>query len=234
MLLNKVLNILFPSQCPLCGNKSDSALYNPICSSCWRGIERYTGPACRICGIPVVSPLATICGSCMKKKPPFSRILYYGTYEGALKESIRLLKFSGVKRLSKPLSYLLSELSVSGFNGIVPVPLHPKKLRQREFNQTAVMGRHLAGRIKVPLMLDVLKKVHDTLPQTEVTGKERLENVKKAYLASEKAAGLELLLIDDVITTGATVSECARALMTAGAKGVTVAALARSMPKQNT
>lgn len=98
----------------------------------------------------------------------------------------------------------------------------------------AVMGRHLAGRIKVPLMLDVLKKVHDTLPQTEVTGKERLENVKKAYLASEKAAGLELLLIDDVITTGATVSECVRALMTAGAKEVTVAALARSMPKQNT
>ncbi|MDI6728067.1 MAG: ComF family protein [Thermodesulfovibrionales bacterium] len=170
----------------------------------------------------------------MKTKPPFSKVLYYGIYDGALKEAIHLLKFNGVKRLSKPLSLLLSELPIPEADGIIPVPLHHKRLHQREFNQTASMSRHLSKNLKIPLMLNVLRKTKETLPQTDVTGKERLKNVKNAFKVSSIVEGLNLLLVDDVITTGATVRECAKALIKAGAKSVTVVALARSMPKQNT
>ncbi len=160
-------------------------------------------------------------------------MLFYGAYEGALKKSIHLLKFSGVRRLSKPLGLLLSELPVPEADGIIPVPLHPERLRQREFNQTALIARNLSQKLKIPLALNALMKIKETSPQTGIPRTERLRNVKNAYSASpEKVSGRDLLLIDDVITTGATVSECSRILMKAGAKKVTIIALARSMPKQ--
>ena len=233
-MFSGILNFLFPSRCPLCGNTSDCVLYNPLCSACWSRIEKYTGPSCGICGIPVVSPLATLCESCMKEKPPYAKIFYYGIYEGALREAVHLLKFNGISRLAKPLGRLLAELPRTRVDAVVPVPLHPKRLLQREFNQAALIGRHLARRIQVPFLSHALAKLRDTPPQTEVSGKERLKNVRKAYRASDRVAGLELLLVDDVVTTGATVGECAKALMQAGAKSVTVAAAARSMPKQHT
>ncbi len=184
--------------------------------------------------MPTISSLTITCGSCLKTKPPFSRVLYYGIYDGALKEAIHLLKFNGVKRLSKPLSLMLSELPIPKADGIIPVPLHHKRLHQREFNQTASISRHLSKKLKIPLMLDVLKKTKETPPQTDVTGKERLKNLKNVFRTYEEINGLDLLLIDDVITTGATIRECAKALIKAGAKSVSVVAVARSMPKQNT
>lgn len=233
-MLSSILNFLFPSRCPVCGGHSDYQLYNPLCTSCWRSIERYTGPACGICGIPTVSPAATLCERCMCKKPPFTRILYYGIYAGALKEAIHLLKFGKVKRLSKPLGLLLYELPLPVVDGIVPVPIQKRRLRERGFNQTANISRWLSKALHVPLLLDMLKKHRETPPQTEVTGKERLKNIRNAFSTCGKVTGQDLLLVDDVITTGATVRECAKTLRDAGARSVTVVALARSMPKQNT
>lgn len=127
---------------------------------------------------------------------------------------------------------MLSELPIPKVDGAIPVPLHNKRLHQREFNQTASISRHLSKELKIPLMLHVLKKTKETPPQTDVTGKERLKNIKNVFAASEEIKDLDLLVIDDVITTGATIRECAKALIKAGAKSVTVIALARSMPKQ--
>lgn len=234
MLLNILLNFIFPSKCPVCSNKPENHAYNPICTACWRSIKRYTGPACSICGLPAVSSAATICEACIKNKPPFAKAVYYGIYEGVLKESIHLLKFKGIKRLSSPLCRLLSDISVPETDGIIPVPMHPKRLKQRGFNQTAVIGHRLSKKIKAPLMPDVLIKVKDTPPQTDITGKERLKNVRNAFAAEKKINGLNLLLVDDVITTGATVRECSQTLLEAGAKSVVVIAIARSMPKWNT
>lgn len=228
--LSALLNLLFPSKCPLCGNKSDEHLYNPFCARCWKGVERYSGHACNICGIPTVSAITTVCELCLKTPPEFSKVLYYGIYNGVLKEAIHLLKFNKIKRLAIPLGLILSELPIPKAEGIVPVPLHPKRLHQRGFNQTAAISCFLSSKLKIPLMLHTLRKTKDTPPQTNVTGKERFKNIKDAFDASEEIKGLDLLLIDDVITTGATVRECAKALIKAGAKSVTVIALARSMP----
>lgn len=184
--------------------------------------------------MPTVSAHTTLCEACLKAKPPFSKVLYYGIYEGVLKEAIHLLKFKGIKRLSRSLSLLLAELALPKTDGIVPVPLHPRRLKEREFNQTATISRSLSKKIKTPLLLNVLKKTKDTQPQTDVTGSERLKNVKDAYFVTGEIAGMDLLLVDDVITTGATIRECSKALKKAGAKNITVIALARSMPKHLT
>lgn len=167
------------------------------------------------------------CEGCLKDTP-FDKVLYYGKYEGILKEVIHHYKFNKVKRLSKPLAMLLSELPIPDSDAIVVVPLQTKRLKEREFNQTAVIGHHLSRRLRIPFLLDALIKVKDTKPQTGLSEEERLRNLKNAFVAMDKVKGLNLLLIDDVITTGATIKECSRALLKAGAKGVTVLALART------
>lgn len=226
-----MLNLLFPSTCPVCGNESDSHMHNPFCENCWKGIQRYDGPACPTCGIPAVSAHAKHCESCLKAPPPYSKIIYYGIYDGALRKAIHLLKFNGLKRLARPIAMLISELPLPEADGIVPVPLHHGRLREREFNQTALIGRHISRACGIPLLLDVLKKEKETPAQINVTGKERLKNLKSAFSAIKAVNGLRLLLVDDVITTGATVHECASVLVNKGAKAVTVVALARSLPK---
>lgn len=226
---NWLLNLLFPLACPVCGNDSDSHRQSPVCLSCWNAIERYSGPACLICGLPVVSDVAMHCESCLKTPPAFSKVIYYGIYDGTLRKTIHLLKFKGVKRLARPIAELLSKLSLPEADRIVPVPLHSSRLREREFNQTALISRHLSRLNGIPLLLDVLKKERETLPQTDVTGKERLKNVKNVFTATQAVRGLRIIIVDDVITTGATVNECAKVLAKAGAESVTALALARSI-----
>jgi ComF family protein len=229
--LNQLLNILFPSKCPVCGSNSDSHIHNPICSACWSAIVPFDGYSCNICGRPAVSPHIAHCEECMKDKPPFEKILYYGIYEGALREAIHLLKFNNIKRLSAPLSSLLMQLPLSSADAVIPVPLCRKNLLNRGFNQTADIAYHLSKKLKISLMLNSLHKMRETLPQTDVSGKERLKNLKGAFAAEDSVRGLNLFLLDDVITTGSTVSECSRELLKKGAKSVTVIAVARSMPK---
>jgi len=232
--LDALLNLLFPSKCPVCNNRSDSAAYNPICTGCWNTIERYSGPACSICGLPAISQHTLSCEQCIKDGTHFSGVLYYSIYDGVIKEAIHLLKFNGIKRLSKPLCALISELTIPEADGIVPVPLHKNSLLKREFNQTALIGRYLSRTLKIPLMTGALEKIKETPMQTELSRKDRLKNVKNAYAASKDVKGKRLLLIDDVITTSATVRECAGTLIKAGAEKVTVIALARSAPNSTT
>ncbi|MFO0751933.1 MAG: ComF family protein [Thermodesulfovibrionales bacterium] len=231
------LNLLFPSRCPVCGGHSDDSRSNPLCSACWEGIERYAGPACLRCGIPTASFHTTLCASCVQKPPPFSNTLFYGIYDGTLKEAVHLLKFGGIKRLARPLGLLLAALPLPPVDAVVPVPLRKKRLQEREFNQTALLGRRLAGELDVPLLLDALEKTKETPHQTGRGREERLRNVRGAFavprMMAGKVEGKALLLVDDVITTGTTAAECSGALVKAGARSVTVVALARSLPRRH-
>ena len=233
-MMSEFLNFFFPSRCPVCNKRSDNHSHNPLCGRCWSAIIRYEGPACSICGLPTVSPYTRICGTCLDNKPPFDKIRYFGIYEGPLKESIHLLKFQGVKRLSIPLAGLISSLVSDKYDAIIPVPLHTSKLREREFNQTALIGHHLSKALSTPLIMNALCKNRETKLQTDVSGKERRDNLRGAFSASGEIGGISILLVDDVITTGATVTECSRVLKKAGALKIDVVALARSMPRLNT
>jgi ComF family protein len=152
-------------------------------------------------------------------------------YENALAEAIHLFKYSKNPNWSKPLGRLLHtrlhDLGV--LEVILPVPLHAKRLRQREFNQALLLAREVSLASGIPLQMDNLRRVRWTQPQIELNGDERRKNVRGAFevLRPDQVKGQSVLLIDDVFTTGATVNECARVLKKAGAKAVNVLTVAR-------
>lgn len=226
-----LLGLLFPQRCPVCNKNAHASSALPLCAGCWDSIQQYTSPSCRTCGLPTVSEHTGLCQNCIADPPAFSRAISYGIYEGVLKEAIHLLKFNKHRRLAKPLARLLADLDLPEANVIVPVPMHIRQLRQREFNQTALIAKHLSSITGIPLEIDALRKTKETSAQIDVDRKERLRNLRKAFAAGESVQGKRLLLVDDVITTGATMQECAQTLKKAGAIEITVIALARSMPK---
>jgi ComF family protein len=181
--------------------------------------------------LPVVSEFAGICAACIQKRPDFEKIYYFGSYTGVIKKAVHLMKFSGIRRLAIPLSKLFDEIQLPNVDVVMPVPLHRKKLLVREFNQTAALAKYISKKIGARIAVSTLIKIKNTSAQTELSGTERRKNLKKAFAVAEDLSGLKILLVDDVITTGTTVAECARVLKKAGASEVHVAALARSLPK---
>ena len=202
--------------------------HSPVCGSCWSGIRRYTGPSCRVCALPFTSEHARVCGQCLKKPPPFSRVITYGLYEGIIREAINQFKFHGLRRLSDPLGNLLLGFDLPAVDGVVPVPLTIRRLRERGFNQSLLIARIIAKKIRVPLLMDVLVKKKETPPQIGLTARERLLNLRNAFAVKGNVKGLRLLLVDDVMTTGATVTECSEQLMKSDAEEVIVLTLARA------
>ncbi len=182
-----------------------------------------------ICAAPLVSEYSTVCGECLKQPPHFSKVVNFGLYSDALSEAIHLLKFSGLKRLAGPLGKLLTELPIHGMDGIVPVPVTRKTLKERGFNQTLLLSMRVSRHFKIPVHMDVLNKKRDTPPQIGLGAKERINNLKNVFEVKGRINKMRLLLLDDVMTTGATVRECSKALMKAGAEEVVVVTLARSM-----
>jgi competence protein ComFC len=178
--------------------------------------------------VPFSSEHSKACAQCTKQKPSFSRVITYGLYEGVLADAVHQLKFHGLKRMARPIGRLLLNLDIPQADGIVPVPLSIKGLRERGFNQSLLVAKFISKGIKVPLLMDLLFKKKETRPQIGLSAKERMLNLKNVFVVREEIKGLRLLLVDDVMTTGATVTECSEQLMKAGAKEVLVLALARS------
>jgi len=134
-----------------------------------------------------------------------------------------------MRRLSGPLAGLLLFYDTTGIDAVIPVPLSPGALKDRGFNQSLLVAHELSKRKKIPLLIDALRKVADTRPQVGLSAKERAANVKKAFFCNRKLAGsMNILLIDDVMTTGATVNACSRELLRSGAGSVSVLTLARA------
>ena len=155
-------------------------------------------------------------------------VLNYGIYSDALAEAINLMKFSGLRRFANPLGKLLLNLEMPECDGIIPVPLSKSALRERGFNQSLLMAKVISKNLRISVHMDMLLKIKDTLPQVGLNAKERRKNLRGAFKASGKINKLRLLLLDDVMTTGATARECSKALMSAGAKEVIVITLARA------
>jgi ComF family protein len=191
-------------------------------------MDAFPGKPCEVCSRPMKAEHAGTCGECLKEMPPYTGASCFGPYTGTLREAIHLLKFRQVKRLARPLGELLADLALPSADLVVPVPLSLKSLRERGFNQTLLMARPLAKRRGLPLEGRLLFKKKETPPQTLLSRSARLRNLRGSFAVTGALSGERVLLVDDVITTGATVSECTRALLRAGASEVCVAALARA------
>jgi ComF family protein len=227
-LISGLVNFLYPSACPSCSNPSDGLAFAPFCTICWSDMPQYCGPSCRICGVPLVSSHAHCCRNCLALPPFFVQAMSFGLYDAALAAAIHHFKFLGIRRLSGPLAELLFFYDTSGIDVIVPVPLSPKALRDRGFNQALLLAYRLSKKKRLPLVMDSLRKVVDTPPQVGLSAKERAANVRKAFTCTGGVSGLKILLVDDVMTTGATVNACAAQLLNSGARSVHVLTLARA------
>lgn len=194
-------------------------------------IRQYKGPICSKCGAPLVSDESIICGECLKEEPVFEYARSFGLYHDPLRKGINLLKYHGKKRLSRPLSEFLIRAGLPEADSVIPVPLYHKRLRKREFNQSALISKYIAEEMKSRLLLDCLVKVRDTLPQVGLRYKARVNNIKGAFKVSnnEFIKDRSIILVDDVVTTGATIRECSRTLKKAGAGKIYVVSLAHGM-----
>jgi ComF family protein len=236
---------LFPTDCRFCGFPLVNISRPPVCRTCLADVRPISGNVCPVCGERVFSPYAldageTRCGLCRRLDPPFVKAVAYGSYDGGLRELIRLLKNEQVKPAAFVLGRMLAEAVSRMESGsttlmVVAVPLHARKLRQRGFNQSELIGRHAVklGAESGGLVLHsrVLERRRETQSQIGLTPHQRRENLRGAFAVArpEEIAGREILLIDDVFTTGTTVSECARVLRRAAASKVFVATVARTL-----
>lgn len=181
---------------------------------------------------------AALCARCQASPRPWGRVLVYGEYQGRLKDMILGYKFSARLDFGRRLQEcalaafeagLAAHPELSGCEGLVPVPLHPRRLLARGFNQSRELARLISARRGLPIWQDALVRVRRTTPQMRLARGARAENIRGAFAGrAELVAGRQLLLVDDIMTTGATLEECARALLHAGAKRVDVLALARA------
>ena len=221
----------------------------PVCVACLDTMRPIEGGLCSICGERLISPHAfseehgeVRCGLCRRLEQPFTKAAAYGSYEGGLRDLIHLLKYQHVRPAANVLGRMLAEVMGNlspGFAtakiAVVPVPLFPAKLKQRGFNQAELTARIalklLAERDRYVVMADVLSRIRETQSQTGLTRHQRRENLRGAFRVKYpvKISGAEVLLVDDVFTTGTTVSECARILRRAGAARLWVATVARTL-----
>ncbi len=245
---------LFPSDCRLCAAPLINISRLPVCEDCLGAMRPIRGGLCSICGERLVIPFSfaaqscssengdVLCGLCRRLEPPYVKATAYGSYEGGLRELIHLLKYNQVRPAANVLGRMLAEaiedlqprFSASEVL-LVPVPLHWRKLRQRGFNQSELIARTalklepVADRFRLRAAL--LERRRETKSQIGLSRHQRRENIRGAFALSKShdVVGREILLVDDVFTTGTTVSECARILRRAGASQVYVATVARTL-----
>jgi ComF family protein len=246
--LQNLLDLVYPRSCLQCnasvkndgpkGADTAFADLSHFCSSCWRTIRRLNGPRCPLCALPFVSGVALLrspdhhCGDCREDPPAFSRAITPFAYEGTLVKAIQYFKYNKGNVLAGPLAHLLrNDLETLRIDRVMAIPLHPRRLRSREFNQSLLLAEQISRFRALPLLIDAMSRVRETPPQVGLSKRERRENIRRAFSVTRPGSirDQRILLIDDVYTTGATLREGAATLMRAGAKEVVVAAVARML-----
>jgi len=235
-VLRHITDVIFPPQCISCAAILQPITQKVFCSTCREKIKFLTGSLCPICGITFPdSPSAShLCGNCLENKPYFSYARAVAGYESIILNAIHQFKYGRDLSIGALLASLMADFSFpdlefGDYSLIIPVPLHIKKLRKRGFNQSIILADALRKKWQIPVNFSLLKRSKFTLTQTGLNKKERERNIKGAFEVTDKTkiAGRNIILIDDVYTTGATLNECAKVLIKAGAQKVAVLTLAR-------
>ena len=235
--VNVLADIIYPKTCLACKKqlKEITCVDNLVCTQCWGKIKRNPPPFCYSCGRHLEKPITkNICPACVRKRLYFDRAFSPCVYEGIIKKLIHAFKYQGKDYLGHTLTRLMTEfieeynLPMDILDLVVPVPLHKTRLREREFNQAQILSNHIARRFNKEVSHDTLRRLRFTKTQTGLEISERLLNVKGSFTITKNhdIRGKNILLVDDVLTTGATCSEAAYALKNAGANIVFVLTLA--------
>lgn len=241
----KAVEIFFPNHCLSCEKIiSKDGLF---CHDCWTKLQFISEPKCRICAYPFNKISAQtsndktnlICSNCLIKKPFFDRVITLFRYNQMIRKIVSNLKYRDQIFLAKKFSKILSQKAqpeIANADFIVAVPLHKKRLQKRKFNQAVLLCRELLKQQKsaeLKFFPDFLIRNKNTIPQVQLRRKERQKNLQKVFLVNEKyhnlVSGKKFLLVDDVMTSGSTVENCALALKKLGAKEVIVLTIAKTI-----
>jgi len=232
-----LLDLLLPPRCLSCGTAVSAA--GTLCAQCWRDITFLGAPCCACCGLPFEFEVAAtaLCGECARARPPFERARAAMRYDAASRKLILAFKHGDRLHLAPAFGRWLRRAGsdlVADADVAVPVPLHWTRLFARRYNQAAVLAHALRDAGGPPVGADWLRRRRRTPSQGKRNAAGRERNVRAAFAVKPgcDVRGKRVLVIDDVFTTGATVSECARVLRRAGARSVDVLTLARTVRQE--
>lgn len=229
-------DLLFPPLCATCGVSVTAA--GQLCGACWGKLTFLDGPACVTCGLPFPFEVGenAQCGRCLADPPAFGRVVAALVYDDAARGVILPYKHADRLDMTPQLADWLARAAVRGGLArpdlVAPVPMHPRRLLARRYNQAAVLAHGLSQRLGVPAAVDLLQRTRRTPSQGGLGRDARRLNVKGAFAVRDKyqasISGRDVLVVDDVMTTGATLDVCAQALKKAGARRVTAVVIARA------
>ena len=236
-----VVSVFFPAGCRICDRLLTTSSRVPICDGCLESFERIPNILCKVCGLPLPGlagnpdhPL--ICPACLDKTYAFDRARSFAVYQGTLVRAILLLKFEQIEPLGAWFAQRLADLVNAEGEGlaadvVVPVPLHRDRERERGYNQAALVSKPLAKGLRLPHKAVLLVRTRARPDKQILSLEERWESVRGAFATrpGSQVDNLRVLLVDDVLTTGATLDACARALREAGAKSVAGLTIARAV-----
>ena len=209
--------------CALCGARCGS---EPLCRDCAAGLPQLR-EHCPRCALP--SPRGSLCGSCLADPPNFDGTTALWLYEFPCDRLVQALKYRAWLGLASFFAERLALRASGAADLIVPMPLHPERLAQRGFNQALEIARSLAARTGITLDHRAARRIQNTVPQTELPYEERARNIRGAFESRVDLSGKTVAVVDDVMTTGATVNELARVLKRAGAARVHNLVIARAI-----
>jgi len=224
-----VLRFLYPAHCLLCGNAGVRG--RDVCAACFGELPCNRRP-CPRCAAPLPPDAEDrLCGNCLKSLPAWDEAKSPLTYAYPLDRLIQRFKFDGDLPVGRLLAGLLADYLAAGGERpdcIIPVPLHPSRLKERGFNQATELARPVGKRLKIPVRLDICARVRSTDVQSKLDAAERKKNLRDAFAVKKAVEGKHIAILDDVVTTGTTVEALTRALKDAGAAKVSVWCVARA------
>jgi ComF family protein len=203
-------------------------LHGAWCDACDSGLPYFSKQHCPVCALP--SPGGAVCGQCLRKQPLFDRTVGVYAYAFPVDSLIQSLKFNEQLQLAASLADKLAQRIDTLPDCIIAMPLHPARLRERGFNQSLELARRVARRLDVPLLPHACRRVRNTPRQSSLKWKERGKNVRKAFVCTQDMSGKHVAMVDDVMTSGASLNELALALRRAGANEVSAWIVARTLP----
>lgn len=246
-LAQSMAEALLPQDCLVCGRPqvhdhnrvlvSETSLRSPqlLCPECRADLPLLSDPACPVCALP--TPAGQVCGPCLSKPPAFDASFALYAYAFPVDRLIQALKYQhrlalaewlGAE-LARVMGILLEQDDLKPPDVILPMPLHPDRLRQRGFDQAVELARPLALALNRPLALDLVQRRANAVPQASLPWKERRKNIRGAFLCAQDVSGRHIWVVDDVMTTGATLGELAHVLKSRGAAQVTNVVVARTL-----
>lgn len=226
VLVNSRSNLDRP-ECILCGAPADG---DHVCAACGADLPIHGG-GCPVCGSPGEG---RVCGECLREPPSYDRCIAALHYAFPADELIQALKYGGQLALAPVLADFLARAVAHAPRPdlLLPMPLFPARARARGFNQATEIARALARRLGLPLDTTSLERIRDTAPQARLSAAERRRNVRDAFACRATVAGRHVAVVDDVMTSGATLNEAARAIKRAGAAEVSVWVVARALTRR--